>query len=140
MVLMVFPGSRTMEWQEPGRCGRISKGCNDSTPSMLDAVYKQELIVSYTIPELLTYSSDFGAARLDPCELRIVLPYTYTLSERAAELHGKQYSRAVVECADAEPGLAVDLELGETRSSRASEATIDADLGATAGESKRASC
>ncbi|GBP24982.1 Pre-piRNA 3'-exonuclease trimmer [Eumeta japonica] len=33
------------------------------------------------------YSSDFGAARLDPCELRTVVPYTYTLSERSAELH-----------------------------------------------------
>ncbi|GBP28324.1 hypothetical protein EVAR_11786_1 [Eumeta japonica] len=31
--------------------------------------------------------ADFGAARLDPCELRIVVPYTYTLSERSAELH-----------------------------------------------------
>ncbi|GBP73610.1 General transcription factor IIE subunit 1 [Eumeta japonica] len=38
--------------------------------------------------QLLTYSSDFGAARLDPCELRTVVPYTYTLSERSAELHG----------------------------------------------------
>ncbi|GBP93697.1 PiggyBac transposable element-derived protein 4 [Eumeta japonica] len=38
--------------------------------------------------KLLTYSSDFGAARLDPCELRTVVPYTYTLSERSAELHG----------------------------------------------------
>ncbi|GBP30994.1 hypothetical protein EVAR_81892_1 [Eumeta japonica] len=37
---------------------------------------------------LLTYSSDFGAARFDPCELRTVVPYTYTLSERSAELHG----------------------------------------------------
>ncbi|GBP93144.1 hypothetical protein EVAR_69406_1 [Eumeta japonica] len=37
--------------------------------------------------QLLTYSSDFGAARLDPCELRTVVPYTYTLSERSAELH-----------------------------------------------------
>ncbi|GBP34667.1 hypothetical protein EVAR_31536_1 [Eumeta japonica] len=36
---------------------------------------------------LLTYSSDFGAARLDPCELRTVVPYTYTLCERSAELH-----------------------------------------------------
>ncbi|GBP75956.1 hypothetical protein EVAR_54609_1 [Eumeta japonica] len=33
---------------------------------------------------LLTYSSDFGAPRLDPCELRTVVPYTYTLSERSA--------------------------------------------------------
>ncbi|GBP94088.1 hypothetical protein EVAR_99530_1 [Eumeta japonica] len=30
----------------------------------------------------------FRAARLDPCELRTVVPYTYTLSERSAELHG----------------------------------------------------
>ncbi|GBP70525.1 hypothetical protein EVAR_61440_1 [Eumeta japonica] len=31
-----------------------------------------------TVPdELLTYSFDFGAARLDPCELRTVVPYTY---------------------------------------------------------------
>ncbi|GBP41411.1 hypothetical protein EVAR_36166_1 [Eumeta japonica] len=43
---------------------------------------------------LLTYSSDFEAARLDPCELCTVVPtnytippYTYTLSERSAELH-----------------------------------------------------
>ncbi|GBP06949.1 hypothetical protein EVAR_4391_1 [Eumeta japonica] len=36
---------------------------------------------------LLTYSSDFGAVRLDPCELRTVVPYSYTLSERLAELH-----------------------------------------------------
>ncbi|GBP28500.1 hypothetical protein EVAR_22963_1 [Eumeta japonica] len=43
-----------------------------------------------TIPALLTYSSDFGAARLDPCELRTVLPYTYTLSERSPELHGRR--------------------------------------------------
>ncbi|GBP21479.1 hypothetical protein EVAR_12080_1 [Eumeta japonica] len=42
---------------------------------------------------LLTYSSDFGAARLDPCELRTVVPYTYTLSERSAELHGVQYTQ-----------------------------------------------
>ncbi|GBP77014.1 hypothetical protein EVAR_49575_1 [Eumeta japonica] len=33
---------------------------------------------------LLTYSSNFGAARLDPCELRTVVPYTYTLSECSA--------------------------------------------------------
>ncbi|GBP81770.1 hypothetical protein EVAR_90997_1 [Eumeta japonica] len=39
------------------------------------------------VASLLTYSSDFGAARLDPCELRTVVPYTYTLSERSAELH-----------------------------------------------------
>ncbi|GBP26973.1 hypothetical protein EVAR_95759_1 [Eumeta japonica] len=38
--------------------------------------------------KLLTYSSDFGAARLDACELPTVVPYTYTLSERSAELHG----------------------------------------------------
>ncbi|GBP28292.1 Potassium voltage-gated channel subfamily H member 8 [Eumeta japonica] len=37
---------------------------------------------------LLTYSSDFGAGRLDPCELRKVVLYTDTLSERLAELHG----------------------------------------------------
>ncbi|GBP93473.1 hypothetical protein EVAR_68710_1 [Eumeta japonica] len=37
--------------------------------------------------ELLTHSPDFGAARLDPYELRIVVPYTHTLSERSAELH-----------------------------------------------------
>ncbi|GBP71986.1 hypothetical protein EVAR_45301_1 [Eumeta japonica] len=42
----------------------------------------------YFLTNLLTYSSDFGAARLDPCELRTVVPYTYTLSERSAELHG----------------------------------------------------
>ncbi|GBP97711.1 hypothetical protein EVAR_101202_1 [Eumeta japonica] len=36
---------------------------------------------------MLTYSSDFGAARLDPCELRTIVPYTYTLSGRSAELH-----------------------------------------------------
>ncbi|GBP78192.1 hypothetical protein EVAR_50136_1 [Eumeta japonica] len=29
-------------------------------------------------------------ARLDPCELRTVVPYTYTLSERSAELHGRR--------------------------------------------------
>ncbi|GBP58859.1 hypothetical protein EVAR_50516_1 [Eumeta japonica] len=39
--------------------------------------------------QLLTYSSDFGAARLDSCELRTVVPYTYTLSERSAELHAE---------------------------------------------------
>ncbi|GBP77437.1 hypothetical protein EVAR_50697_1 [Eumeta japonica] len=39
-----------------------------------------------TAHALLTYSSDFGAARLDPCELRRVVPYTYTLSERSPEL------------------------------------------------------
>ncbi|GBP39555.1 hypothetical protein EVAR_26637_1 [Eumeta japonica] len=38
---------------------------------------------------LLTYSFDFGAARLDSCELRKVVPYTCTLSERSAELHGR---------------------------------------------------
>ncbi|GBP19650.1 Mariner Mos1 transposase [Eumeta japonica] len=43
---------------------------------------------SYTARKLLMYSPDFGAARLDPCELRTVVPYTYTLSERLAELHG----------------------------------------------------
>ncbi|GBP31830.1 Basic juvenile hormone-suppressible protein 2 [Eumeta japonica] len=31
------------------------------------------------------------AARLDPCELRTDVPYTCTLSERSAELHGKGY-------------------------------------------------
>ncbi|GBP61417.1 hypothetical protein EVAR_37949_1 [Eumeta japonica] len=36
------------------------------------------------------YSSDFGAPRLDPCELRTVVPYTYTLSERSAKLHGRR--------------------------------------------------
>ncbi|GBP73705.1 RNA-directed DNA polymerase from mobile element jockey [Eumeta japonica] len=36
---------------------------------------------------LLTYSSDFGAARLDPCELRTIVPYTCMLSEHSAELH-----------------------------------------------------
>ncbi|GBP77359.1 hypothetical protein EVAR_40012_1 [Eumeta japonica] len=40
---------------------------------------------------LFTYSSDFGAARLDPCELRKVVPYTYTLSERSAELHERRW-------------------------------------------------
>ncbi|GBP80229.1 hypothetical protein EVAR_9715_1 [Eumeta japonica] len=30
------------------------------------------------------------AARLDPCELPTVVPYTYTLSERSAELHGRR--------------------------------------------------
>ncbi|GBP87487.1 hypothetical protein EVAR_63207_1 [Eumeta japonica] len=39
---------------------------------------------------LLTYSSDFGAARLDSCELRTVVPYTYRLSERSAELYGRR--------------------------------------------------
>ncbi|GBP63592.1 Matrix metalloproteinase-25 [Eumeta japonica] len=48
---------------------------------------------------LLTYSSDFGAARLDPCELRSVVPYTYTLSERSAELHGQQPSMSRAEYA-----------------------------------------
>ncbi|GBP79559.1 Elongation of very long chain fatty acids protein AAEL008004 [Eumeta japonica] len=42
--------------------------------------------------QLLTYSSDFGAARLDPCELRTVVPYTYPLSERSAELHDPRTS------------------------------------------------
>ncbi|GBP31414.1 hypothetical protein EVAR_17903_1 [Eumeta japonica] len=37
--------------------------------------------------KLLTYSSDFGAAHLDPCENRTVVPYTYTLRERSAKLH-----------------------------------------------------
>ncbi|GBP66904.1 hypothetical protein EVAR_60961_1 [Eumeta japonica] len=41
---------------------------------------------------VLTYTSDFGAARLDPCELRTVVPNTYTLSERSAELHGDGYA------------------------------------------------
>ncbi|GBP89793.1 hypothetical protein EVAR_67605_1 [Eumeta japonica] len=38
------------------------------------------------------YSFDFGAARLDACELHTVVPYTYTrtLSERSAELHGRR--------------------------------------------------
>ncbi|GBP42020.1 hypothetical protein EVAR_95019_1 [Eumeta japonica] len=40
--------------------------------------------------KMLTYSSDFGAARLDPCELYTVVPYTYTLSERSAELHSRR--------------------------------------------------
>ncbi|GBP29113.1 hypothetical protein EVAR_17649_1 [Eumeta japonica] len=31
-----------------------------------------------------------GAARLDPYELRTVVPYTYTLSERSTELHGRR--------------------------------------------------
>ncbi|GBP45087.1 hypothetical protein EVAR_33192_1 [Eumeta japonica] len=31
---------------------------------------------------LLTYSSDFGAAHLYPCELRTVVPYTYTHVKR----------------------------------------------------------
>ncbi|GBP68289.1 hypothetical protein EVAR_57615_1 [Eumeta japonica] len=39
---------------------------------------------------LLTYLSDFGAARLDPCELRTVVLYTYTLSERSAGLHSRR--------------------------------------------------
>ncbi|GBP53412.1 hypothetical protein EVAR_48164_1 [Eumeta japonica] len=39
---------------------------------------------------LLTYSTDFGTAYLDPSELRTVVQYTYTLSERLAELHGRQ--------------------------------------------------
>ncbi|GBP57054.1 hypothetical protein EVAR_45810_1 [Eumeta japonica] len=43
-----------------------------------------------TMVSLLTYSSDFGAAPLDPCELRTAVPYTYTLSERSAELHGRR--------------------------------------------------
>ncbi|GBP69435.1 hypothetical protein EVAR_52707_1 [Eumeta japonica] len=42
---------------------------------------------TYGAHALLTYSSDFGAARLDSCELRTVIPYTYTLSECSAELH-----------------------------------------------------
>ncbi|GBP77256.1 DNA fragmentation factor subunit beta [Eumeta japonica] len=37
----------------------------------------------------LSSSSDFGAARLDPCELHTVVPYTYTLSEHSAELHAQ---------------------------------------------------
>ncbi|GBP42853.1 Activated CDC42 kinase 1 [Eumeta japonica] len=41
---------------------------------------------------LLTYSSDFGAARFDLCELRTVVPYTYTLRERSAKLHGSSPS------------------------------------------------
>ncbi|GBP56391.1 hypothetical protein EVAR_32261_1 [Eumeta japonica] len=44
---------------------------------------------AYGAYALLTYSSDFGAARLDLCELRTVVPYTYTSSERSAELHGE---------------------------------------------------
>ncbi|GBP74822.1 hypothetical protein EVAR_55092_1 [Eumeta japonica] len=40
--------------------------------------------------ELLTYSSDFGEARLNPSELRTVVPYTYTLRERSAELHDRR--------------------------------------------------
>ncbi|GBP51648.1 hypothetical protein EVAR_96244_1 [Eumeta japonica] len=45
---------------------------------------------TYGAHAVLTYSFDFGAARLDPCELRTVIPYTYTLSERSAELHARQ--------------------------------------------------
>ncbi|GBP81553.1 hypothetical protein EVAR_60265_1 [Eumeta japonica] len=30
------------------------------------------------------------AARLNPCELRTVVQYTYTLSERSAEVHGRR--------------------------------------------------
>ncbi|GBP19578.1 hypothetical protein EVAR_102126_1 [Eumeta japonica] len=48
--------------------------------------------------KLLTYSSDFGAARLDPCELRTVVPYTYTLSELSAELHDTRGCRRRVTC------------------------------------------
>ncbi|GBP56929.1 hypothetical protein EVAR_33986_1 [Eumeta japonica] len=48
--------------------------------------------ISSRIIPLLTYSSDFGAARLDPCELRTVVPYTYTLSEPSAELHDVEES------------------------------------------------
>ncbi|GBP63788.1 hypothetical protein EVAR_44889_1 [Eumeta japonica] len=45
---------------------------------------------TYRAHALLTHSSDFRAARLNPCELRTVVPYTYTLSERSAELHGRR--------------------------------------------------
>ncbi|GBP62172.1 hypothetical protein EVAR_40623_1 [Eumeta japonica] len=48
-----------------------------------------------TAAMLLTYSSDFGAARLGPCELRTVVPYTYTSSERSAELHETEYGNGI---------------------------------------------
>ncbi|GBP46440.1 Aminopeptidase N [Eumeta japonica] len=41
----------------------------------------------YIATHELTYSSDFEAAHLDPCQRRTVVPYTYTLSDRSAELH-----------------------------------------------------
>ncbi|GBP14370.1 hypothetical protein EVAR_92362_1 [Eumeta japonica] len=53
------------------------------------------------LKKLLTDSSDFGAARLDPCELRTVVPYTYTLSERSAELHGRRSGGYDEKCSDA---------------------------------------
>ncbi|GBP04267.1 hypothetical protein EVAR_73415_1 [Eumeta japonica] len=53
-------------------------------------VIKQGLSLAHASGALLTYSSDFGAARLDPCELRTAVPYTHTLSERSAELHGRR--------------------------------------------------
>ncbi|GBP92584.1 Retrovirus-related Pol polyprotein from transposon TNT 1-94 [Eumeta japonica] len=46
-------------------------------------------------------SSEFGAARLDPCELRTVVPYTYTLRESSAKLHGRRsggYTSATSVC------------------------------------------
>ncbi|GBP73714.1 hypothetical protein EVAR_103176_1 [Eumeta japonica] len=48
--------------------------------------------------KLLTYSFDFGAARLDPWELHTVVPYTYTLSERSAELHVASDALALTGC------------------------------------------
>ncbi|GBP45233.1 hypothetical protein EVAR_28981_1 [Eumeta japonica] len=82
--------------------------CNDSARAedeLRDLVVETEMSVknvsknlatSKSSFKLLTYSSDFGAARLDPCELRTVVPYTYTLSERSAELHATPHGQCTL--------------------------------------------
>ncbi|GBP87620.1 hypothetical protein EVAR_99944_1 [Eumeta japonica] len=58
-----------------------------SAPICMSARTRHSLLVAgWKDEQVLTYSSDFGAARLDPCELRTVVPYIYMLSERWAEL------------------------------------------------------
>ncbi|GBP47565.1 hypothetical protein EVAR_40121_1 [Eumeta japonica] len=50
----------------------------------------------YTYIPTCILTGHMRAARLDPCELRTVVPYTYTLSERSAELHGRRSGSTTV--------------------------------------------
>ncbi|GBP87435.1 hypothetical protein EVAR_60697_1 [Eumeta japonica] len=47
------------------------------TPGMNPADMMNTYTLYTSYKQLLTYSSDFGAARLDPCEIRTVVPYIH---------------------------------------------------------------
>ncbi|GBP28068.1 hypothetical protein EVAR_21188_1 [Eumeta japonica] len=60
---------------------------SDSGSGIVFSIHQQLL---FTVVHRYTYVYTHGVhvtARLDPCELRTVVPYTYTLSERSAEVH-----------------------------------------------------